>query len=208
MNFAGFVSTSLGIPRRLAFPWGRRLLGFMAAVHDVCADGVTHATGCRFPKHAPSDALTPLGRDRVLLRGPGESDEQYRARIVGAWEAWQWGGTSTGILSQLEAYGLSPVLIANYEWDAEYPHDSDNWSRFWIVLPPSSHAYVGSFPSSDEATIRSLIRKWKDGCEVCVEVIAVVSGRLVDWPFAVPTVDEIEAAGELVDDNVSLRFGG
>ena len=54
---------------------------------------------------APSDALDAIGFDRGLPRGVAESpadnggakDQAYAARLLGAWQAWKYGGSHYGL---------------------------------------------------------------------------------------------------------------
>ena len=206
-NFVAFARRLA--PRRLSFEWGQRFISWIAAPFDVLADSFQYAVGCRFPSIAPDDALPYIGRDRQITSGPAEPIDSYRRRLQGAFSAWQWAGTEKAIIDQLEAYGFdSPVIVENHEWSVEYPHDSDNWSRFWVILTEGTHSFSTSISAEEQLSISRVVHQWKAAHVVCVEVIAIVSGRLVDWPAPVRTVDEIASSGELVDDNVSLRFGG
>ena len=194
-------------PRRFSRDKGQKFAWGIGSTGDVILDAVTMAVNCRFPSSAPEDALPRISRDRRLPRGPGESTESFRARLKAAFTAWQWAGTEFGMLGQLKAYGLSNSdIVENYEWDDPWPHDTDNWSRFWVVIPEGGHPWSGSIPADDQTALRRLIRAWKPANAICVEVIALTSGRLLDWPNDGTTLDDLDVAGFTLDDSSALRF--
>lgn len=69
---------------------------------------------------APSDALDAIGFDRGLPRAVAESpadnggvkDQAYAARLLGAWEAWKYGGSHYGLLRALQLAGYADMVIA------------------------------------------------------------------------------------------------
>ena len=195
-------------PRRFAQERGQKFVFGFSSVGDVILDGTTEAVGARFPSFCATDALQYLGRDRRLVRGPNEATASFRARLKGAFDAWTLAGTVSGLTGQLEAFGLTGfVVIENHQWDDPWPHDPDNWSRFWVVVPEGGHPWTTSIPSDDEQTLRKIIRAWKPAHTICVEFIAITGGRLVDFPLgSTVTVDDLSST--TVDDNSSLRFAG
>jgi hypothetical protein len=68
---------------------------------------------------APSDALDAIGSDRGLPRAVAESpadnggtnDQAYAARLLGAWEAWKYGGSHYGLLRALALAGYTDMVI-------------------------------------------------------------------------------------------------
>ena len=68
---------------------------------------------------APSDALDAIGFDRGLPRGVAESpadnggtkDQAYAARLLGAWQAWKYGGSHYGLLRALAIAGYTNMVI-------------------------------------------------------------------------------------------------
>jgi hypothetical protein len=68
---------------------------------------------------APSDALDAIGFDRGLPRGVAESpadnggtkDQAYAARLLGAWQAWKYGGSHYGLLRALQIAGYADMVI-------------------------------------------------------------------------------------------------
>jgi len=75
---------------------------------------------------APSDALDAIGFDRGLPRAAAESpadnggakDQAYAARLLGAWQAWKYGGSHYGLLRALQLAGYADMVIAqvNGRW--------------------------------------------------------------------------------------------
>lgn len=87
-------------------PNGKIWWGEAGGALDTQASRLKECVKARFADYAPVDGLPSLARDRHLARGPGESEASFRARIAGAWEAWEGGGTYSGILLQLKIAGL------------------------------------------------------------------------------------------------------
>lgn len=108
----------LPTPPWLLGKWGRRWLYMTGLVFDALVEATRQAVKARFPTVAPDDAIPLIGKDRVLEPGLGESLDTYRARIIGAWEAWSWAGTEKGLIDQLKAWLPSAdwALVANREW--------------------------------------------------------------------------------------------
>lgn len=204
LSFAQFVAGTLGIPQRFHNTWGLRFLKVVTGVFDAIAAEQEAAAWCGSVLYAPDDALESIGWERSIERGPTETSDQYRARLHGAWEAWEWGGTRTGIQSQLEAYGLEPVIIEAREFDASDP----NWSRFWVVLPIGGHSYSGTVSASEQETLRRIIRKWKDAHTVCAEIVVMMTGRLYGYPDDGLTYAQADAQGMTYGDAVTVRFAG
>lgn len=63
------------------------------------------------PSIAPSDALDAIGFDRELPRGPAEADATYAVRLLGAWEAWKYGGSHYGLLRALQILGYTDMIV-------------------------------------------------------------------------------------------------
>jgi hypothetical protein len=105
------------VPPWLQAKWGRAFLDAVGARMDNVVGATKEAVFARLPEFAPSDAQDVIGADRGLPRGGGESDEDYGARLVDAWNIWGGdntpltgkgggAGSARGILLQLKALGL------------------------------------------------------------------------------------------------------
>jgi hypothetical protein len=128
---------------RVQPPWlqgdaGRRWAEVLGAVLDESASLTATGVLARFAARAPEDALATLGAERTLTRYPGESGDAFRARVLGAWEFWQWSGTEYGLglaLSQL-GYNSAIVPVRNY--------DNTRWSEIDVYLYAGTRSYDGS----------------------------------------------------------------
>lgn len=87
-------------------------------------------------REAPDDALGRLGADADLEQGPIESPQDYRARILGAWDLWGWAGTLYGYSLAFERL-KKPIRGARFisasQWVAPDGLTS-LWSRFWPIV--------------------------------------------------------------------------
>jgi len=169
---------------------------------DGLADSTTNAVKCRVPREAPADALAYIGSERNLNRVPLETNDQYRARLEDAWEAWSYAGTDRAIVDQLELLGLTAVCVRNNQWvwDSNSGNVANYWARFWVVL--SGHGWgaddtwgadtwgdgglwgLDSTVSADDvAYARDVVRKWKSAHAQCVNLIAILDGGLWGYPI-------------------------
>lgn len=101
----------------------------------------------------PADALTEIGKDRRIIRGPDESAASFEARCRTARTDWKQAGNAWGMLSQIQGFfspasvkvaavsntgkwyeldtdGTRTVTVSAWNWDA----DEASWARFWIIV--------------------------------------------------------------------------
>lgn len=133
MTYATYLPSLLRGP--LAGPWGSRWLGAVGAALGAALDGALDAGTLVGPRHAPADAVVAFGDDRRTLRLPDEADEDYRARIDGAWESWGWVGTVWGMVYALKLLGIPSRPIAQRRWATTPDGRADLWARWWIHIP-------------------------------------------------------------------------
>jgi hypothetical protein len=162
------------LPPWLAGPWARKLLDAIFGQADASSNRVLQAgMAPRLRRNPPEDALPVIGWERGMPRYPGETREQYRARLDGAWDAWSRGGSALAIVDQLEAAGLPGAQIFRAsQWD-RYP-DAAYWSIFWVFVP---EAYS---PKSSTLVQRqawaSIVSKWKPAQWICGGIVLELSG--------------------------------
>jgi len=139
--------------------WGQKFRYAYRLVLDAMAENVRLGVRARCPGAGPPDALAYVGRDRVIVRGPLESDDSYATRLAGAFDAWQRAGAYEGTMRQVSAFFLPvtvPVLevntrarwatLASYGAALAYAFGDPaawNWdgdaglpARAWVVLQP------------------------------------------------------------------------
>lgn len=97
---------------------------------DAVAEMVKAAVLAKFILKAPEDALTYIGVERGMPKYASETTEEYRFRLVGAWEYWQWGGTKKGVQDVLVLLGYT------VEIQELYLIDPLRWSEFAITVAP------------------------------------------------------------------------
>jgi hypothetical protein len=101
----------------LPIPWltntnGLNELQSYGSVLDGGVVTLNEAVKARFPDYAATDALAAIGNDRLLLRGPSESDSNYATRLKYAWDDWERAGTFLELLVQLYWTGFEGAVIA------------------------------------------------------------------------------------------------
>lgn len=97
-------------------PWLRRRVGgaLMAALGeavDVATQRAVDGVALRFPSAAQPRALTYLGRQRQILRGPGEDGATFAARMLTWWDAHRTRGGPYALLGQLHAFFVSSLAV-------------------------------------------------------------------------------------------------
>lgn len=96
-------------------PWLLRVVGGavskgIATPVDTEQDRSAEAIALRFPGGGDNgvvihpQALSYLGRERRILRGPGETDETFAERLRGWWDAHRTRGGPYALLSQMHAF--------------------------------------------------------------------------------------------------------
>lgn len=142
------------------------LVGYsLDLLKDAFAERARLGLLVRFPQQdaigtpGPNDALTAMGRDRRVVRGIGETDTTYAARLS------QWlvdrrrAGNPYVLMKQLAAYlgstgasfrtvdvrgnwysrsatGVETASLntGNWNWDGA----TARWSRFWVIIYPGA----------------------------------------------------------------------
>jgi hypothetical protein len=102
------------VPTALQDAVGQAFVGALASGVDAAADRVAQSVKAKLSGLSPTDALAAIGAERIIERGPNESDAAYSARLQGAWDTWPWAGTPYGLLQALKGLGypLTGVVIA------------------------------------------------------------------------------------------------
>lgn len=151
---------------RVMPPWLRRLVGGAIVQGigdpiDAQVDRNVEGLRLRFPDAGlDEDALAYLGRERRILRGPGELGETFAVRLRKWWDAHRIRGNAYALLDQMHAYFLATnpnleiVYVSNsgtadakidsagvitrggnvmpgWTGDGENP---PQWARFWLLL--------------------------------------------------------------------------
>jgi len=182
-------------------PWllGELSGAFVGIVFGLMADTVAEGMGAavRMPwllePLSPPDVLPFIGNERRLPRYPGESIAQYRARLHGAWKAYEFAGDESSILGQLEAAGYPGAKIYD-PWNMGIL-PLGYWSQFVVWFPIGTHpvtsagAVWGSFNYGDgtvygpggltvaiATTLRGIIKKWKPVEWICRGIMFQISG--------------------------------
>jgi hypothetical protein len=161
------------------------LIGYAARGRDLELEPGTgllcQAVKERFPTTCSDDALDHVGDTMQIERYPGETDDTYRARLSGAFDAHSWAGTAKGIEDQLTAAltamgAAAPVVTVLEQWQGAYA-GADWYSLISVVIQEGPWVRVhagedfiagaslagGSNATLEEiALIKRIVRKWKD----------------------------------------------
>lgn len=174
-------------------------------------------------REVPADGLAKLGADADLEQGPIESPQDYRARILGAWDLWGWAGTPYGYSLAFERL-KRPVRGARFisasQWVAPDGLTS-LWSRFWPIVWTGLLA-AGRFTVGPWAIVGGNASGWEilrvgdfdvgDGSTVgstaTVEELADLRRALAKWKNARDRVPALVLADGAVIGVPGLLVGG
>lgn len=198
-------------PPWLLGTWGDKLMRLLGQAKEDQSARTKLAVKARFVDIAPDDALPDLGKDRVMLRAPGEAADDYRSRLASAFEIWSTAGTKAGLLELFRVAGATNVTI----WeDQEAGGALGHWARFAISVaephPFTAPATWGTFAYGDGTRwgfgdsaaldyARNVVRRWKPAHTRCVG-IAVTWDDAAD--FSVIPVDDGAPVVDIVPADV------
>ena len=142
------------LPRWLKGFWGARFIYSMILVADAFGEAAKQALTSRFPGFNPT-AIPQLCRDRDVLRGPNETDDQIVARLLLWLDSKRLLGHPLGQMQQVAAYctpfplHMRVVFNGGRYWDwnsgtVTIGSMAWNWdglnlpARFWLIIyePP------------------------------------------------------------------------
>ena len=200
---------------RVVPPWLRRtnggaMLRAIAAVADALEDRAVAGVRLRFP-YEDEDALAIQGREKRIVRGPGEEPTIYAGRVQSWRQAHQKRGGAYALLRQWRAYndadaydaGTGQVIDVLYQSGTMYRLDEygeiersivgwgghsppGGWAQAWCFL------YVAADPTSvsaaDDAIMAAIPRLWNAAHMLPLNVVVVWPGaRLWAYPNATIT---------------------
>lgn len=122
------------MPPRLQGPLAQVLMKAIGREQDISVERLRQGLLARYAASAPEDALIVLGRARLIERYPGESLDDWAARVIGAGEFWAMAGTEQGMINGLRQSGYT-ARIAKYKAPDE--------SLFDVHLAPGRLTWSG-----------------------------------------------------------------
>ncbi len=149
------------VPGWLARGEGELLLYSLGLMLDSFAERGRISVLARHPDHAPADALASLGRDRQIVRGRGEVQAAFAARLVRWLDDHRLRGNPYALMQQVRAFCNSPVRLrtvdtrgnwytlerdgtksvelaaGNWDWRGD---PATKWSQFWLIIYPTTDA--------------------------------------------------------------------
>lgn len=170
-----------------------RLVRLLGELGDEARDVLYAVRRAWYVQTSPAPGLALLGDARKLWRLPGEETEDYRARLMAAFDTWQQGGTDPGVAQALDLVGLPDADVHTvhfstpWRFDGRVRFDSTatfggmpHWAWFDVVAPmPGTGASV-----EDLDRWLSSIARWKAG-HARLHRLALDSGTRMadDWPL-------------------------
>ena len=108
-------------------------------------------------KTCDETTLMSYGQALNIPKFDSETVEQYRDRLLGAWDYFRLGGTIPGMLAALEAMGYQQVTILEHYTIATPETLSTEWATFSVLID-LAELEAGTY-TRDE--VQSLIRRIK-----------------------------------------------
>jgi hypothetical protein len=129
-----------------AGPYGQRQAQGYGVVKDGIAAAADASVACRWISRCPVDALAKHGDAFGWPRTPGETDNEYRARLRLSWHLARWRGTATGIIDAFAAIGLSNVEVKESFTTGWGRHTGSTARQRWInVIVRQPHDFGTDF---------------------------------------------------------------
>lgn len=187
---------------RVMPPWlrrtnGAKVLGAIGMQVDALADQTAAGVRARFPGFV-EDALPLIGRERRIIRGPGETSATYSVRLRRWWDDHRRRGGAYALLEQLFAYyALAPRrldVVAHsgtryvvdetgeitrdvIEWGAD---GTDLWAQVWLFHRLDEAPLI---TPEDVAVYLAIPREWSAGHVLPIPVWLIWPGaELWDYP--------------------------
>ena len=181
-------------------PWGEAWALIDAVMKDVMVSGAKDSVKQRFIEFCKVDALFKIGRERQLPTVPNESYDDYRVRLLAAWDTWLLAGTKPGVALALSILGYTVVIVENGDGT---PPDGNTaaWWRFWVYLTPlfaltddgtwdspgvwdDGLTWDSTVSLTQLAAVRHAVHTWKAAHTVCMGVqVNLGSGNFTIWPL-------------------------
>lgn len=192
-------------------PWlqervGGAVLSSIGATADSLLDRARDGVRLRFPGPGGDESAIPyIGRDRRIIRAPGEDVATYAGRLIGWWEAHRRRGGVYALLDQLAAYyaaaprrvdivyhsGTRYVLEADgtitrdtITWN---PDGTDQWAQVYMFFYEDTDP--GSLTAAEEAALLAIPREWNAAHVLPIKVVILWPG-VATWDYPPSTVDD------------------
>jgi hypothetical protein len=151
------------LPSWLSIDQGELLWWSLGVVMDGFLQRAYLGTRARFPTYTPEDALSYMSRDRKIVRGIGETADNFAIRLIRWLDDHRTRGNPYALMEQLAAYCQASVRIRTVDrrgnvftrardgtpskttvtpadpgWEWDGIAKSPQWARFWVIIYPES----------------------------------------------------------------------
>lgn len=186
------------IPAPIAGAWGQKWQQALGVIADAIAEGARQAARARWIATCPDDALALHGKSLGWEQAPGETTEEYRARLLQSWHLAEWAGTAKGITDAFAAIGMGVDVVDTFNSayvraDAGVP---ERYHWFWVIVRTHPFGTDFAFRWGDGTTwgaktygvngdprlielMRRIVRKMKPATGFCEWIIVVLAGDVI-----------------------------
>lgn len=186
-NVDTFLRWTLGMqPRYMRGEYSTRLLGTLALMTDMVADGHRMAVRARWlADDTPPSYLPHIGASRLLPRLPYESEARYRETLaVGPWFYHPRAGSPQSVLEHLERLDelYIPGTTTPITWDIDelpsgYAKEDFVYSIVLTNMPAA--LYNGSYEYGVDAPPYD--GTWCYGTKVPAYIVAAIKEVCAEW---------------------------
>lgn len=164
--FASFIPPWLS--DRPGFHASYQYLWSMIAPLDAAAELLVQGLQATWPGIGTPTALPLIERMRGIVRGVGESDADYVARVSTWLDLWRAAGSAEAIAHAIQAYlpghpqirivtrsgfwvtlhtdGTITTQQGTWNWDGvSNPERAGFWSEIWVIVYPDAWSETGTF---------------------------------------------------------------
>jgi len=191
----------------------KRLAQVLGGLLDEAMESVFQVRRCWFPGACPDgEAIDLHGDERDIIRLPGESHNDYRARVMAAFETYLAGGTVPGIVMAMDLLGHPGATVqeprTRYRHDGRLRRDGSarwcgvQWATFTVTLP-----WVDALKATHVADVVRQINRWKAAWTRLGGIVLDQSTAPASWSDAVVLAEDLEVVagvGDALGDSTAM----
>ena len=127
-NYLWWLAPAFMKKKELAKSLLANILGILGEELDAAKSEILNMRRQLLIATAAEKYLDRHGQERDLVRIPGETDEQYRTRLISAYVVKKRGGTIPGMIEACALLGLQVEVFELYKIDQE------RWAEFELRI--------------------------------------------------------------------------
>lgn len=193
---------------RKGFNVGFRVVYAIATILDAAIDVLTEGMQARMPGLGTPTALPRIGSDRLIVRGPGDTDAEYAAKLRDWRKKHARRGSEEAIARQIHEYlpNHPKVRIVNrlgvwttveadgtltrevhegvWDWDSisNPERATDHHAEMWAIIYPTHYGTAGNWGDADGDTFGD--NGLAFGMDAPLEQVRTIRTLIEEWQSA------------------------